>query len=211
MKHIIFISSEGGNVGKTTTALNYSNYLNNKNIPARPLSFATPVKHYCNSLFSTLFPSSPKTFTEFFSDRSSKEDKISNYVDFGPVILEEEETFRSFINNVSDDFKSKYGKSVWANIALNTILNSDESVLVFDDFRTTDEYNYVKENLPKKYYHTTTIKLMKDGDDIITKSSYESLLKDFEHDIDFKFESDYSNLNKLFNLLDLSRLNNASQ
>ena len=198
MKTVILFASKGNNVGKTTTARNYSQTLESSEV----YSFADPIREYCNILFRNKY-SFPHDFTDFYKDRTLKDTLISNHIKTAENYPElKNYTFRDFINFSSDELQEKEGTYIWAQKALDHIILSDKSYILIDDFRRVTEGGYIIENLDKENYQVITVNLIKEDVKDQRHTSHEGLLSDYNFDIEFNINPDYTNIPDLFCLLD---------
>ena len=196
MKTVILFASKGNNVGKTTTAKNYSQTLESSEV----YSFADPIREYCNSLFKYNYLFSER-FTDFYQYRHLKNTRITDHIKEAKAYPDLEGlTFRDFININSDRLQEEEGYYIWAKKALEHIHSSNNKFILIDDFRRITEGGYLLSCL--KDCNIISVNLIKDNVENQIETSHEGLLTDFNFDIEFKFDADYNNILDLFSLLD---------
>lgn len=198
MKNLIFIASRGNNVGKSSTAKLYAK---SSNLNSEIYSFASPIKDFCNNVFKTKYKFE-KSFTDFYNDRSLKNDLIENHYDVQEFSELHNLTFRQFLNNISTVLAVTHGQNLWAERALEYIEESNNNLILVDDFRREIEINYLINNLNKKDYNIISIYLIKDFVQNQVKTEYEGLLEDYKFDIVFNINNDYSNIDDLLKIID---------
>ena len=196
MKTVILFASKGNNVGKTTTARNYSQTLESSEV----YSFADPIREYCNSLFKYNYLFSER-FTDFYQYRHLKNTRITDHIKEAKAYPDLEGlTFRDFININSDRLQEEEGYYIWAKKALEHIHSSNNKFILIDDFRRITEGGYLLGCL--KDCNIISVNLIKDDVKDQVKTSHEGLLEDFNFDIEFNINPDYTNIPDLFCLLD---------
>lgn len=197
MKTIILFASRGNNVGKTTTAKKYASTLNSVEV----YSFANPIRDHCDFLFKRKFNFDVK-FTDFYQYRDMKDKLISDFVKDADNFSDlDGMTFRDFINQSSDEHQQSIGTFVWAEYGLKYIKNSDKNIILIDDFRRRTEGDFIKNHLKHLNYKFITVYLIKEDVKNQKHTHHEGLLEDYNFDIQFKINSDYSNLSDLFHKL----------
>lgn len=172
MKDVILIASNGNNIGKSTTARLLKDHLGGE-----VMSFADPIRKQVKELYMGLC--THPTFDELYTQERKNE----------PIL--EGKSIRELVNEYSDLVQKMISPQVWARIALNNILKSDASLIIFDDFRRVIEYEYLKDHL-----EVFTIYLDK-VNKIQVDTPYEGQLENFEFDLKFTFDEDYSNTPEL--------------
>lgn len=198
MKNLILIASRGNNVGKSTTAKLYSE----RNILTSEIySFATPIRNCCNDIFKNKYEFDKK-FTDYYNIRELKNDLIENHFNVKSFTELQGITFREFLNNFSTNMTITNGKEIWAKKALSHIEQSDNDLILIDDFRRSIEIDYLIKNLDSQNYNIITIYLIKDLVQNQVKTEYEGLLEDYKFDIVFSINNDYSNIDDLLKIID---------
>ena len=199
MKNIVLFASQGNNVGKSSTAKNLSELLAET---TDLYSFADPIRDHCNILFEFEYKVKSGKFTDYYSNRSLKNKNIYDTIkdeSANPKLTKY--TFRTFINDMSDEYQKLKGKDVWAKMAVDFIQTSSAKVILIDDFRRDVEGNFLIENLNPEEFNLIFVFLIKEDIKDQVDSSYEGLLKDFSFDITFNINSDYSNMPELYEII----------
>ena len=199
MKNIVLFASQGNNIGKSSTAKNLSELLAET---TDLYSFADPIRDHCNTLFEFEYKVKSGKFTDYYSNRSLKNKNIYDTIkdeSANPKLTKY--TFRTFINDMSDEYQKLKGKDVWAKMAVDFIQTSSAKVILIDDFRRDVEGNFLIENLNPEEFNLIFVFLIKEGIKDQVDSSYEGLLKDFSFDITFNINSDYSNMPELYEII----------
>lgn len=223
IKHtVILFSSNGNNIGKTTTANRLEEFLGNKytitgankdtSINIFNNSFANPIREITKSLYGILFNDDKSwSFEELYTQDYKNvplsvifsEKKFEDYPEL------EEQSIRGLVNLLSDQLTVITNENLWAGYARRDIIFKSitqnkigaNCIFIYDDLRRPLEYNYLKDNLDSNVYNTITVHLDKEGNKSQVNTSYEGQLKDFNFDIKFTFKEDYNNLEDLFTLI----------
>ena len=215
IKHIVILfSSNGNNIGKTTTANRLKEFLDNKNTSINIFnnSFADPIREITKSLYGILFNDDKSCSFEQLYTQEYK--NIPLTVIFGEKRFKDypelkEQSVRGLVNSLSDQLTVITNENLWAGYARRDIIFKsttqnkigDNCIFIYDDLRRPLEYNYLKDNLDPNIYNTITVYLDKEGNKSQVNTSYEGQLKDFNFDIKFTFKEDYNNLEDLFTLI----------
>lgn len=208
---IILLASNGNNIGKSTTAKLFKEYLDKYTYAnTHVLSFAEPIRKQVELLYSTCINTSSDSLS--FRSLYTQEDKNTK---LGDVFFKNDLAFASklremtprlLVNEYSDLVQEFISPQVWANAAYLSILDKVNNnkpyscnVFIFDDFRREIEYDYLKEQLPS--FNIITIYLDKEGIKNQVSTSYEGQLKDFNFTYTFTFTEDYKNFDDLVDLV----------
>lgn len=175
---IILISSDGYNVGKTSLAKYLSQNVFKDSCVK---SFADPLKDVCEKEYKKEYPLNTDSFKKSYSQRNLKDS----------LIPQSNETYREFLNNISDLYKSIHGIYYFINMSIQDCRETPEKIIIFDDFRMDFEFEKCNE-----IDQVLTIRLSKENSSK-NYNRYENLLKDFKFDVDFIFDDCYSNFFKL--------------
>lgn len=215
---IILLASNGNNIGKSTTAKLFKEYLDKyTNANTHVLSFAEPIRKQVELLYSTCITSTrgPLSFREMYTqeDKNTKLGDVffKNDLHFAPKLREM--TPRLLVNEYSDLIQEFISPQVWAHAAYLSILDKvnnnlpytrnnlpyTHNIFIFDDFRREIEYNYLKDELPS--FNIITVYLDKDDEKNQVSTTYEGQLKDFAFTHKFTFDNDYNNFNNLIDLV----------
>lgn len=209
--YLILIASNGNNIGKSTTAKLFKEYLDKyTNANTHVLSFAEPIRKQVELLYSTCITSTrgPLSFREMYTqeDKNTKLGDVffKNDLAFAPKLREM--TPRLLVNEYSDLIQEFISPQVWAHSAYLSILDKvnnnlpyTHNVFIFDDFRREIEYDYLKEELPS--FNIITLYLDKEGEKNQVSTAYEGQLKNFDFTHKFTFDTKYNNFNNLINLV----------
>ena len=178
----ILIASNGNNIGKSTTARLLKDHLGGE-----VMSFADPIRKQVKELYMGLC--THPTFDELYERYPTFDELYTQERKNEPIL--EGKSVRELVNEYSDLVQKMLSPQVWARIALNNILKSDASLVIFDDFRRVIEYDYLKDHL-----EVFTIYLDK-ADKNQVHTPYEGQLENFEFDLRFTFDKDYGNVQEL--------------
>ena len=215
IKHtVILFSSNGNNIGKTTTANRLKEFLDNKYTSVNIFnnSFADPIREITKSLYGILFNDDKScSFEQLYTQEYKNvplsvifgEDRFKDYPEL------KEKSIRDLVNDISDQLQKITNENLWAGYARRDIIFKsttqnkigDNCIFIYDDLRRPLEYNYLKKNLDSNVYNIITVHLDKEGNKSQVNTSYEGQLKDFNFDIKFTFKEDYNNLKDLFTLI----------
>ena len=209
--YLILIASNGNNIGKSTTAKLFKEYLDKyTDANTHVLSFAEPIRKQVELLYSTCITSTegPLSFREMYTqeDKNTKLGDVffKNDLHFAPKLREM--TPRLLVNEYSDLIQEFISPQVWAHAAylsildkINDNLSYTPDIFIFDDFRREIEYDYLKEELPS--FNIITLYLDKESEKNQVSTTYEGQLKDFAFTHKFTFGNDYNNFNNLIDLV----------
>lgn len=177
---IILISSDGYNVGKSSLAKYLSqNVFKDSCIK----SFADPLKEVCEEEYKKDYPLNTDSFKKSYSQRNLKDS----------LIPQTNKTYREYLIDISDLYKSIYGIHYFTNMSIQDCRDTLEKIIIFDDFRMDFEYEKCIE-----IGRVLTIRLSK-ANSSKNYNRYENLLEGFKFDVDFVFDDCYSNF---FNLIE---------
>lgn len=208
---IILLASNGNNIGKSTTAKLFKEYLDKYTYTnTHVLSFAEPIRKQVELLYSTCISTGSDNFS--FRALYTQEDKNTK---LGEIFFKKDLAFapqlgemtpRLLVNQYSDLIQEFISPQVWAHASYLSILdkvNNNEpytcNVFIFDDFRREIEYNYLKNELPS--FDIITVYLDKEGEKNQVSTAYEGQLKDFDFTHKFTFDNDYNNFDELIDLV----------
>lgn len=106
---------------------------------------------------------------------------------------------RDLLCDYSDLIQKHFGENYWATSMLDYVLDSDYDYFLVDDLRRPIELNYLKQTFGEE--NILTVYLTKVDKEVVklseTSSNYEGQLDPSIFDIQFEFNSDWSNTNEL--------------
>ena len=204
MVKIILLASNTAGIGKSTFAKTLQKTINTDgNLYSRIESFAGPIKFMTHRLHQDfeqeLLIIPPISFEDFAQGK--KNDPIE--------AIESKYTPRDLTIKVSDFLQDIYGKSIWSKVAINNINYFHEmektQIFIFDDWRRPIESEFFKSFFGED--KVTTVYLtkadIKESSLNVIGNTYEGLLKPEDCDIQFEFNSDWSNTEDLIRILDI--------
>lgn len=188
-KKIILIASSYAGVGKSV----FSNSLVESigEDTALKLAFMDELRGQLAYLFSISNLSPDAFFPENYNKTKNVAYRYSEDID--PFVL------RELICDYSDLLQKYFGKTYWAAQATDFMKNTDSNVFVIDDLRRPIELDYLRKQFGAE--NIITVYLTKE--DAIkpelagSSLAYEGLLDPNEFDIQFEFNSDWSNTTDL--------------
>ena len=190
---VVLFSSENVGTGKTETANQLVDFLTNKNLDSFKLSFMDETRDQLASIFYGL-GLDPDTWSGDLYNQNKN--FIKEYKPYGSFKL------RDLLCDYSDLLQKHLGVDVWAKCLYNTISNSDSDVVVVDDLRRDIELEYLINTIGKE--NIITVFLTKDQDEKAQNINlsevalkYQGKLNPLMFDIQFNFNSDWSNSNEL--------------
>lgn len=190
-KKIILLSSDSVGVGKTTTCNKIVESLGN----AERVAFAGFIREHLSIIFQ-LSGIDSKYFEEPIY---SKIKNTPTLVDEGyePIVL------RDLICDYSDLIQKHFGKTYWATSMYDYVLDSDSEYILVDDLRRPIELEYLKHKYGEE--NILTVYLTKENKESVklseTSSNYEGQLDPSTFDINFTFNSDWSNTDELISII----------
>lgn len=190
-KKIILLSSDSVGVGKTTTC----NKIVEKLEKSERVAFAGFIREHLSFIFQ-LSGIDSKYFEEpLYSKIKNK----ATLVDEGyePIVL------RDLICDYSDLIQKHFGKTYWATSMYDYVLDSNSDYILVDDLRRPIELEYLKHNYGEE--NILTVFLTKENKESVqlseTSSNYEGQLDPSSFDINFTFNSDWSNTDELISII----------
>ena len=195
-KLIIALTSSAPRIGKTTTVNKLVELLENQDLEVETLTIAERIRA-CLAVFASLID---KDATRFFENYAEK-DISKTY---------ENETIPFKTRDLLCDFsilvQKYYGVDVWGQTAVSTLLESTAEVIFIDDLRRKDELKVLKETFGD---NLVVIKINKEDVDEtqVNKNlsqaalEFESKLESSDIDYSFTFNSDWSNMKDLEQLI----------
>lgn len=188
-KKIIILSSDYAGVGKSTFSKNLINELNEER--ATNLSIADEIRSQLAYIFSVsgISPTAflPANYNQTKNNVHSYSERYNSFV------------LRELICDYSNVLQKHFGDNYWASLAEDFINDVDYEFIVIDDVRRPIEFNYLRKQFGAE--NVLTIYLTKEDavKPVLTGSSlgYEGQLDPNEYDIQFEFNSDWSNTNDL--------------
>lgn len=188
-KKIILIASSYAGVGKSV----FSNSLVESigEDTALKLAFMDELRGQLAYLFSISNLSPDAFFPENYNKTKNVAYRYSEDID--PFVL------RELICDYSDLLQKYFGKTYWASQTTDFMKNTDSKVFVIDDLRRPIELDYLRKQFGAE--NIITVYLTKE--DAIkpelagSSLAYEGLLDPNEFDIQFEFNSDWSNTTDL--------------
>lgn len=187
VKKIILLSSNTVGVGKTTTC--------NKIVEQLPNSKRVAFAGFIRDQLSLIFQVSgidPKYLKEpLYSKVKNKPTEVDS--EYNPIVI------RDLLCDYSDLIQKHFGENYWATSMLDYVLDSDYDYFLVDDLRRPIELNYLKQTFGEE--NILTVYLTKVDKEVVklseTSSNYEGQLDPSIFDIQFEFNSDWSNTNEL--------------
>lgn len=191
---IVLFSSENVGTGKTETSNQLVDFLISKDLDSFKLSVMDETRDQLASIFYGL-GLDPNTWVgDFYTQNKNISTEYQPYGSF---------KLRDLLCDYSDLLQKHLGVDVWAKCLYNTISNSNSDVVVIDDLRRDIELEYLTNIVGKD--NIVTVYLTKDQDqstqnnvnlsDVALK--YQGQLNPLMFDIQFNFNSDWSNSNEL--------------
>lgn len=193
---IILLASAGPKIGKSIFSQTLINSLEN----SVEFSIVDEIRDQLASIFQRMDLSSEIFYPSLYNEIKDTVYTFSEEVD--PIIV------RNLICDYSDLLQMHLGTHIWGRMVAKKIDSTDSSYIVIDDFRRNIELKYLSEYYGKENIITVYL----DKEDVVqpvlssTANSYEFKIKPEEMDINFKFNSDWSNTNDLIQLIK-SKLN----
>ena len=191
---IVLFSSENVGTGKTETSNQLVDFLIDKDLDAFKLSFMDETRDQLSSVFYGLGLDHNAWVGDFYTQNKNINTEYQPYGSF---------KLRDLLCDYSDLLQKHLGVDVWAKCLYNTISNSNSDVVVIDDLRRDIELEYLTNIVGKD--NIVTVYLTKDQDqstqnnvnlsDVALK--YQGQLNPLMFDIQFNFNSDWSNSNEL--------------
>lgn len=195
-KKIILLSSDTVGVGKTTTCNKIVEQLPN----SKRVAFAGFIRDQLSLIFQ-LSGLDSNAFKEPTYSKVKNKPTVFN-LDYEPIVL------RDLICDYSDLIQKHFGATYWATSMVDYVLDSDYDYFLVDDLRRPIELDYLKQTVGEE--NILTVYLTKSGKEEVqlseTSSNYEGQLDPSTFDIQFEFNSDWSNTNELIDLIK-SKLN----
>lgn len=184
-KKVIILSSDYAGVGKSTFSKNLIDELGEER--ATNLSIADEIRSQLAYIFS-VSGISPTAFLP--ENYNQTKNNVHSYSErFNPFIL------RELICDYSNVLQKHFGDNYWASLAEDFINDVDYEFIVIDDVRRPIELNYLRKQFGTE--NVLTVYLTKEDavKPVLTGSSlgYEGQLDPNEYDIQFEFNSDWSN------------------
>lgn len=184
-KKIVLIASDFAGVGKST----FSNTLVESLGEEKALKFA--FMDELRSQLSHLFVVSEIDHTAFYPENYNKtKNVLHSYSErFPPFIL------RELICDYSDLLQTYFGETYWASLAEDFIKDIDSEIFVIDDLRRPIELNHMIKQFGAENVITVYLTKVDAVKPALTGSSlgYEGLLNPADFNIQFEFNSDWSN------------------
>lgn len=184
-KKVVILSSDYAGTGKST----FSNSLVEKlgEDKATKLAIADEIRSQLAYIFSV----SGISPTAFLAENYNKTKNDSHSYDerFKPFVL------RELICDYSDVMQKHFGDNYWASLAEDFINDTDYEVFVIDDVRRPIEFNYLRKQFGAENVLTVYLTKQDAVKPVLTGSAvnYEGLLNPADFDIQFEFNSDWSN------------------
>lgn len=190
-KKIILLSSNTIGVGKTTTSNKIVEQLTN----AKRVAFAGFIREQLSLIFQ-ISGIDPKYLQEpTYSTVKNKPTIVDE--EYNPIVI------RDLLCDYSDLVQKHFGENYWATSMLDYVLDSDYDYFLVDDLRRPIELNYLKQTFGEE--NILTVYLTKVDKEVAklseTSSNYEGQLDPSIFDIQFEFNSDWSNTNELIDLI----------
>lgn len=191
---IVLFSSENVGTGKTETSNQLVDFLVSKSLDTFKLSVMDETRDQLSSIFYGLGLDPNAWVGDFYTQNKNINTEYQPYGSF---------KLRDLLCDYSDLLQKHLGVDVWAKCLYNTISNSNSDVVVIDDLRRDIELEYLTNIIGKD--NIVTVYLTKDQDqstqDNINLSEvalkYQNQLNPLMFDIQFNFNSDWSNSNEL--------------
>lgn len=190
-KKIILLSSNTVGVGKTTTSNKIVEQLPN----AKRVAFAGFIRDQLSLIFQMSGIDPDYLKDPLYSKVKNKPTVLS--ADYNPIVI------RDLLCDYSDLIQKHFGENYWATSMLDYALDSDYDYILVDDLRRPIELDYLKQTVGEE--NILTVYLTKSDKEVVklseTSSNYEGQLDSSIFDIQFEFNSDWSNTNELIDLI----------
>lgn len=195
-KKIILLSSNTVGVGKTTTC----NKIVESLPKAKRAAFAGFIREHLSIIFSLSGLDSSAFDEPTYSQVKNKPTVFDDA--YEPIVL------RDLICDYSDLIQKHFGANYWATSMVDFVEDSEYDYILVDDLRRPIELDYLKQTVGVE--NILTVYLTKTDKEVVslseTSSNYEGKLDPSIFDIQFEFNSDWSNTNELIDLIK-SKLN----
>lgn len=182
---VILIASDGAGIGKSTFSTALVNHLGKEK--AYPFAFMSELRMQLNMILS-MSGLDPEMFLPENYNRTKNQPHAYSE-DTPPFIL------RELVCEYSDLLQKYLGKDIWAKLAIDTINYKDYSYFIIDDLRRPIELEHLRKQIGVE--NILTVYLSKEGAatpmSADSSKGYEGLLNKEDFDINFTFNSDWSN------------------
>lgn len=190
-KKVILLSSNTVGIGKTTTSNKIVEQLAN----SKKVAFAGFIREQLTLIFQ-LSGINPKYLQDPLYSKYKNQPTTLNS-EYSPVVI------RDLLCDYSDLIQKHFGENYWAICMTDYIADSDYDYIIIDDLRRPIELDFLKQAIGEE--NILTVYLTKADKGVAklsqTSSNYEGQLDSSKFDIQFEFNSDWSNTNELIDII----------